>query len=61
MDAEVGRIDDLGKLLESLRPVGIEAVRIIFGRAMDRSLRELFESGKLTKLKGRGKKGKGRS
>jgi DNA-binding transcriptional MerR regulator len=59
--AEVGRIDDLGKLLESLRPVGIEAVRIIFGRAMDRSLRELFESGKLTKLKGRGKKGKGRS
>jgi DNA-binding transcriptional MerR regulator len=55
-----GQVDDMGKLLESLRPVGIEAVRITFGRAMDRSLRELFESGKLTKLKGRGKKAKGR-
>ncbi len=55
-----GRVDDIGKLLESLRPVGIEAVRITFGRAMDRSLRELLESGKLTKLRARAKKARPR-
>jgi hypothetical protein len=41
-----------------MRPIGIEAVRVIFGRAMERELRELFESGKMTKLEGRAKKKK---
>ena len=56
--AEEGEIDDFAKLLESMRPIGIEAVRVIFGRAMERELRELFESGKMTKLEGRAKKKK---
>jgi DNA-binding transcriptional MerR regulator len=56
--AEAGEVDDIGKLLEALRSVGIEAVRVIFGRAMERALRELFESGKITKLEARRKKAK---
>ncbi len=55
--AENGEVEDLGKLLESLRPVGIDAVRVIFGRAMERALRELFESGRMAKIKGKKKKG----
>jgi DNA-binding transcriptional MerR regulator len=43
----------LGKLFESLRPLGNEAVRIIFGRAMERELRQLYESGKMARLTGR--------
>jgi DNA-binding transcriptional MerR regulator len=54
--AEDGEIEDFGKLLESARPVAIDAVRVIFGRAMERSLRRLFESGKMTKLEGRKKR-----
>jgi DNA-binding transcriptional MerR regulator len=38
------------KLLEALRPLGLEAVRIIFGRAMESGLRKLMESGALTAL-----------
>ncbi len=49
----------LGKLFESLRPLGNEAVRIIFGRAMERELRQLYESGKMARLTGR--KGPSRS
>jgi DNA-binding transcriptional MerR regulator len=56
--AETGEVDDIGKLLEALRSVGTEAVRVIFGRAMERALRELFESGKMTKLEARRKKAK---
>jgi len=58
--AEEGSLEakDLGKLFESLRPLGNEAVRVAFGRAMERALRSLFESGKLTRLKGRAKKRK---
>lgn len=49
--AESGLIDiDFGKFFEALRPTGIEAVRVIFGREMERSLRKLLESGKMTKL-----------
>ena len=58
--AEAGEVDDIGKLLEALRSIGIEAVRVIFGRAMERQLRELFESGKMTKLEARRKKAKPR-
>ncbi len=54
--AEQGDIEDFGKLLESVRPVAIEAVRVIFGRAMERSLRTLLESGKMTKLEARRKR-----
>jgi DNA-binding transcriptional MerR regulator len=50
--AQDGRIEpaDFGKFFEALRPTGIEAVRVIFGREMERALRELLESGKMTKL-----------
>jgi DNA-binding transcriptional MerR regulator len=41
---------DLGKAFESLRPLGTEAVRVIFGRAMERELRKLYESGRIAKL-----------
>jgi DNA-binding transcriptional MerR regulator len=38
------------KLLAALRPIGLEAVRIIFGRAMESGLRKLVESGALAGL-----------
>ena len=41
---------DLGNVFESLRPLGTEAVRVIFGRAMERELRKLYESGRMAKL-----------
>ena len=57
-----GSVDarQLGKLFESLRPLGNEAVRIIFGRAMERELRQLYESGKMARLTGR-RRGSSRS
>jgi DNA-binding transcriptional MerR regulator len=58
--AEAGEVEDIGKLLEALRSIGIEAVRVIFGRAMERELRELFESGKMTRLEARRKRSKPR-
>ncbi len=50
--AEAGRIDarDPGKVFAALRPTAIEAVRVIFGREMERALRKLLESGKIAKL-----------
>jgi DNA-binding transcriptional MerR regulator len=56
--AAKGAVDprDLGKLFESLRPLGIEAVRVVFGRAMEKELRALYESGKMTKLPGKARK-----
>jgi len=51
---------DLGNVFESLRPLGTEAVRVIFGRAMERELRKLYESGKMAKLPGRARKAKRR-
>jgi len=44
---------DAGKLFDELRPTGIEAVRVMFGREMERALRALLESGKLAKLPAR--------
>jgi hypothetical protein len=38
------------KVLETLRPLGLEAVRVIFGRTMERGLRELMGSGALAAL-----------
>jgi DNA-binding transcriptional MerR regulator len=58
--AEAGEVDDIGKFLEALRSIGTEAVRVIFGRAMERALRELFESGQITKLEARRKKARSR-
>jgi DNA-binding transcriptional MerR regulator len=49
---------DAGKLFEELRPTGIEAVRVMFGREMERELRALLESGKLAKLPARARKAK---
>ncbi len=43
---------DMGKLFETLRPLGTEAVRVIFGRAMERELRKLYESGRMAKIPG---------
>lgn len=39
-----------GRLFEELRPTGIEAVRVVFGQEMERTLREMVESGKTAKL-----------
>ncbi len=39
------------KLLETLRPIGMEAVRVLFGREMERQLRKLADSGKLHKAR----------
>jgi DNA-binding transcriptional MerR regulator len=48
--AGVVRIDEPVKLLEVLRPVGLDAVRVIFGRSMEQGLRKLFESGTLATI-----------
>lgn len=48
-NAEV-RGADFGRLFSDLRPVGLEAVRLVFGHEVERVLRELVASGKTTKL-----------
>jgi DNA-binding transcriptional MerR regulator len=61
--AASGGIDprDLGKVFEALRSLGTEAVRVIFGRAMERELRKLYESGRMTKLPAKARRAKRRS
>ncbi len=56
--ASSGAIESAGAadLFRELRPTGQEAVRVIFGREMERALRKLLESGKVTSLPGRVKK-----
>jgi DNA-binding transcriptional MerR regulator len=44
------------KLLNTLRPTAIDAVRVLFGREMEKQLRQLLESGRIAKKLGRGKK-----
>jgi DNA-binding transcriptional MerR regulator len=51
---------DLGNVFESLRPLGTEAVRVIFGRSMERELRKLYESGKMAKLPGKARRARRR-
>jgi DNA-binding transcriptional MerR regulator len=51
---------DLGTVFESLRPLGTEAVRVIFGRAMERQLRELYASGRMAKLPARARRARRR-
>jgi DNA-binding transcriptional MerR regulator len=43
---------DVGQLFQTVRPLGMEAVRVIFGRAMERELRKLYESGRVVKMPG---------
>jgi DNA-binding transcriptional MerR regulator len=43
-------MNDPARTLEALRPLGLEAVRVIFGRAVERGLRQLVESGALAAL-----------
>ena len=44
---------EFGPGFASLRTLGMEAVRIIFGRAMEQELRKLYESGALAEIPGR--------
>jgi DNA-binding transcriptional MerR regulator len=57
-----GAIDakDAGGLFEALRPTGQEAVRVVFGREMEKALRKLLESGKAAKLPALAKKARKR-
>lgn len=48
------------KLFQAIRPVGIETVRIIFGREMEQALRKLVESGELAKIPSRSRRSKRR-
>jgi hypothetical protein len=46
-------IDDPQKLFEAFRTVGIESVRLLFAREMERALRKLLASGKLATVSAR--------
>lgn len=52
---------DLEALFRTIRAAGIEAVRVLFGREMERALRKLVDSGKLTALPGRARKARRRA
>ena len=41
---------DIAAAIEALRPLGLEAVRIVFAREMERVLREVVSSGRAAKL-----------
>jgi len=63
VDLFVGRVKDghlditrAGKLFAELRSVGVDAVRVLFAREMERALRELLASGKVAKLSVRARK-----
>ena len=45
-------------MFQVLRPTGLEAVRVIFGREMEKALRKLLESGKMATLPGKVRKAK---
>ena len=49
---------DPASIFQALRPTGIEAVRVIFGREMERALRKLLESGKMATLPAKVRKAK---
>ncbi len=52
--------EDIGGAFEALRPVGIEAVRIMFAQEMERELRKLVESGATAELTQKARKAKKR-
>jgi DNA-binding transcriptional MerR regulator len=45
--------EDLGAAFEALRPLGLEAIQLIFGQEMERVLRKLVESGKAADISAR--------
>jgi DNA-binding transcriptional MerR regulator len=49
-------IDDPQTLFEAFRTVGIESVRLLFAREMERALRKLLASGKLATVSTRGRR-----
>jgi DNA-binding transcriptional MerR regulator len=52
-------VADLAAAFQALRPMGLEAVRVIFAQEMERALRKVKESGKISRLPaGNKKKGK---
>ena len=54
--ARDGSSDDLGAELAALRPLGLEAVRVIFAQEMERVLREKAKSGEAVRVHPKGKK-----
>jgi DNA-binding transcriptional MerR regulator len=63
VDLFVGRVKDghvdvteSGPLFETLRGAGVEAVRVLFARQMEKALRELLASGKVASLSAQGKR-----
>jgi DNA-binding transcriptional MerR regulator len=58
--AQEGALDatNAADMFQALRPTGIEAVRVIFGREMERSLRKLLGSGKMATLPAKIKRAK---
>lgn len=58
--AKDGRIEteDATAVFQALRPMGLEAVRVIFGREMEAALRRLVESGKAASLSAKMKRKK---
>jgi DNA-binding transcriptional MerR regulator len=52
--------DDIAAAFQALRPLGLEAVRVVFGQEMERVLRGLVESGKSASLPVKARKPKGR-
>ena len=50
--------DDFAAAFQALRPMGLEAVRVMFGQEMERVLRKLVESGKTATLPAKAKKPK---
>jgi|SRR5580700_6150680 DNA-binding transcriptional MerR regulator len=51
-----GAIAPSGPGFASLRSLGIDAVRVVFGRAMEQELRKLYESGSVVKIPVRARK-----
>lgn len=54
-------LPEQGKLLETLRATGVEVVRILFAKQVERGLRELLSSGALTAVRGEGRRDAARS
>ncbi len=51
-------VSESGKLVETLRGAGPEAVRVLFARAMEKALRDLIASGKMASLSAHAKRQK---
>ncbi len=47
---------DLGDAYKALRPLGLEAVRVVFGQEMERTLRKLVDSGATSELPARARR-----